>query len=164
MKTEPFEYEIKFAAEEDLDALIATALVFWHESKHSENDSQDPAKYRAWLSRHIKEDCVRIILAVDGATIAGYFMLYATADYKSRLDGEMYQFFVHPRYRASGVARELVRMAVQIFDDWGCDVSYAIASPEIGNMELKEFRNLFAKFGYVETGIVMTRRIIDGRQ
>lgn len=164
MKTEPFEYEIKLAEEGDIDALVATALEFWFESGHSVSNSENPAKYAAFLKDELGKPGRRIIIAKVGERVVGYHIIYCLGDYKDDLDGEMYQFFVHPEFRASGIARDLVQMAVQTWDDWGCDVNYAIASPEIGNIELSHFRNLFAKFGFVETGIVMTRRRNNGRR
>lgn len=163
MKTENFDYEIKRATDEEIDALVDTALGFWNESGHSVNESADPEKYKAFLKDMSQKDGVRIIVAVIGPRVIGYHIIYCLADYKNKLDGEMYQFFVHPDFRGSGVARDLVEIAVQTWDDWGCDVNYAIASPELGNIELSQFRNLFAKFGFVETGIVMTRRPKHGR-
>lgn len=159
MKTEEFEYEIKVADYDDVDAIVETALEFWNESEHSINHSQNPGKYKAFIrERMINQDGVRCFIAKVGDKVIGYHMVYVMADYKDAYDGEMYQFFVHPDYRASGVARDLVAVAVDQWDKWGCDVNYAIASPEVGNIELSLFRNLFAKFGFRETGIVMTRR------
>ncbi len=164
MKTETFDYEIKIADESDIDALVKTALEFWNESGHSVVKSENPDKYAAFLKEECGKPGRRIIIAKVGERVVGYHIIYCLGDYKDELDGEMYQFFVHPEYRGSGVARDLVHMAVQTWDDWGCDVNYAIASPELGNIELSQFRNLFAKFGFVETGIVMTRRPKDGRR
>lgn len=160
MKTEDFEYEIVIAVDDDIKEVVRLALEFWGESGNSSNGEADPVKYENFL-RHelLHRECTRIILAKTPAgRIIGYSIIYAMTDYKDHLDGEMYQFFVHPDYRATGVARELVRMSVQVWDDWGCRTVYAIASPEIGNTELSHFRNLWAKFGFAETGIVMTRR------
>lgn len=166
MKTQDFEYEIKLAeTESDIDALVKTALEFWYESGHSDAvQSENPDKYKIFLKEQLGKDGRRIIIAKQGERVIGYHIIYCLADYKDELDGEMYQFFVHPEFRGSGVARDLVEMAVQTWDDWGCDTNYAIASPELGNIELSQFRNLFAKFGFVETGIVMTRRKSHGRR
>ena len=159
MKTQDFDYEVRLATVDVVDGIVATALEFWFESGHAANDSQDADAYKKFLTENmINRDGVRVIIAeVDGKIVA-YHIVYVMADYKSKPDGEMYQFFVHPDYRGTPIARDLVEMAVQHWDDWGCDVAYAIASPEVGNVELSLFRNLFAKFGFKETGIVMTRR------
>ncbi len=164
MKREEFDYEVKIAEDSDIALLVDTALQFWNESGHSSNNTENPEKYKAFLREEMTKPARRIIIAKHADRVIGYHIIYAMADYKDALDGEMYQFFVHPEFRGSGVARDLVEMAVQTWDDWGCDVNYAIASPELGNIELSQFRNLFAKFGFVETGIVMTRRPKDGRR
>lgn len=160
MKTEPFEYEIAVATEKDIDELVKTALEFWQESRRGQFGEADSEKYAAFLKAEmINTDCRRVIIAkLPNGRVVGYHVIYAQADYKQAMDGEMYQFFVHPAYRGSGIARELVAMAVQTWDDWGCDTIYACAAPEVGNMELSQFRNLWAKFGFEETGIIMTRR------
>lgn len=162
MKTETFDYEIRLATTADIDAIVDTALIFWHSSNHAVNRSQNPVKFKQLMREYMGRSCTRIIIAVREGKVIGYIMIYAEADYKDALDGELYQFFVHPDYRGSGVGRDLVEMAVQVYDDWGCDVCYAIGSAEVGENELVHFRNLFAKFGFVETGIVMTRRKIHG--
>lgn len=159
MRTEEFDYTVRLATPEDVPAIVETALTFWHESNHSENHSEDPEKYATFLSENmINRDGVRVIIAEVEGKVVAYHIIYVMADYKNKPDGEMYQFYVHPDYRGTPIARDLVEMAVQHWDDWGCDVAYAIASPEVGNIELSLFRNLFAKFGFKETGIVMTRR------
>ena len=159
MKTETFEYEVKIADDADIDELVKTALDFWYESGHSVNKSQNPERYKEFLKAEMRKPARRVIVAkLPSGRVIGYHVIYGQADYKDQFDGEMYQFFVHPDFRGSGVARDLVEMAVQTWDDWGCDVVYACASPEIGNIELSQFRNLWGKFGFVETGIIMTRR------
>lgn len=161
MNTEEFEYEIRLATQDDVKPLVDLAMKFWNESDHSTQEDVDPDRYEnALRSRMVDADGWRVIVAVHNDQIVGYHIIYVLDDYKKdgQYDGEMFQFFVHPDYRASGISRDLVEMAVQIWDDWGCTKVYACASPEIGNIELSQFRNLFAKFGFKETGIIMTRK------
>jgi len=164
MKTQPFEYEITFATEADIDELVTLAHAFFKSSDNVQltgHDYADTSKFRKFLVAMLDRTVVKIILAKHEGRIVGYFVAYVDTEYATI--GEMYQFYVDPAYRGTGVSRELVAMAVQCYDDWGCPVSYASAAPEIGNIELAHFRNLFAKFGYVETGIIMTRRASHGR-
>jgi GNAT superfamily N-acetyltransferase len=159
MKTENFEYEIKRAAREDIPAIIKTALIFWYKSGHGETKDQSPRNFRKLLEDYIDSPGCRCLIAVRDGEVIGYFIFYTHDDYKDRLDGELYQFFIHPDYWGSNVGRDLVEMGVQTFDDWGCSASHVCLAGDVGPKELSLVRNLFAKFGYIETGIVMTRRV-----
>lgn len=159
---EDFEYEVRKGTEADIPAIVETALIFWHKSNHGVGCDQSPRKFAELLKNYMSQPCTRVLIAVRDGKVIGYFIFYAHDDYKERLDGELYQFFIHPDYWGTNVARELVALGVQTFDDWGCSASYVCGSGELGEKELSHFRNLFAKFGYVETGIVMTRRLPNG--
>lgn len=166
MKTEEFHYELKRANVADVPRIVDCALKFWGESKQSLTGDVDPQRFHEFLvDSLVNRPGCRIYFAEHDGMVIGYIAVYVQADYKDSLDGEMYQFYILPEYRGSGVARDLVGLAVQFWRDAGCKTMYAIASPEVGETNLSQFRNLFAKFGFEETGIIMTlREVDDGRR
>lgn len=162
MKTENFDYEVRRATPEDIPAIVETSKIYWRISSHGVNNDHDFEKIPALLKDFNSRPGNRVLVAMREGVCIGYYIFYTHDDYKTRPEGELYQFFVHPDYWGTTVARDLVELAVQTFDDWGCSASYVCLSSEIDEKSLVHARNLFAKFGYVETGIVMTRRKVNG--
>lgn len=160
MKTEQFDYEIRQAGYDDIDAIVDTALAFWKESEYSKGEAPaDPGRFKQFIREGLDRDGTRCIIAVSEGKVLGYVMFYLDfPDYKDGIDGELYQFFTHPQARGTGISRDLIEMMEQTYDDWGCGCRYAILSAEIGEKELSQVKNLFAKFGYEVTGIIMTKR------
>lgn len=143
---------------EDADAFIDTAKCFFDESRNSAL-RPDIEKFRSIVLKAIKHpDHVVILLAKENGKVLGYAILNTYQDYTVDPLGDMYQFYVHPAHRGKGVSRELAEAIISQFDAWGCPISHISADTGIDDgLTTQLFHNLFAKVGYKQTGIIMTR-------
>lgn len=153
---------IKRLAQEDIEAFLITAETFFNESRYGSLNA-NRENYTAIVRKSVEHpDVVAILLAYtpDWKQVAGYAILNTFNDYTEEPMGDMYQFYVHPEHRGSMAGRKLAQAVVTMFDAWKCPISHVCADTGIDNgLSVKLFRNLFAKMGYKETGIMMTRTI-----
>lgn len=156
-ETEQFDFEIVRGTREHLDQLVALGARFFEESNFAGRGvtiSLD--NYRKTISEYIDFYSVAAICAVREGQVIGYIHIYFQNDFTVERIGEVYQMYVAPEYRGSGVARSLVESAVLQYADWNCARGYVEASPGMQAEEhLKLFENLWGRVGYKKIGLVM---------
>jgi GNAT superfamily N-acetyltransferase len=143
----------------DIDEFMDVAEAFFRESRNRDY-TVDLKRYRHLILASVGVPSVSILVAVEDGIVAGYAILNLMMDFTQEPIGDMYQFYVRPEYRGSGVARGLRDAVVKRFDEWGCPLSHISADAGIdedGSATLL-FRNLWAKAGYSVTGVTMTRK------
>lgn len=162
-KFEEFDFIIRKAHKGDLDQLVELGARFYQESNFLGNLTMSKNNYRATIAPYLGMDYVAPIVAVRAGQILGYLHIYAQRDYTVELVGEVYQFYVLPEYRSSGVSRALVEAANLQYAEWKVARGYVEAAPGMGAEEhLKLFENLWGRFGYKKIGIVMMKEFTDG--
>lgn len=146
----------------DLDRVAELANEFFKESNFSRSGlTVDLEAYKKTIKNYWRNPYVASFIALDAETseLLGYVHIYAQADYTVELVGEMYQFYVAPRARATGVSRALVKAACEQWDAWGCVRAYCEAAPGLDDEKhLMTFRNLWGKFGFEQIGITLMRQ------
>jgi GNAT superfamily N-acetyltransferase len=151
--------EIIKADESHLDELFLLAERFWRESNfQTQGLTLRSDFWKGTVANHIGlEDTAAFAARLDGK-IVGYVLIYYQTDFTFEPIGEMFQFYVIPEMRGSGVARALVQAADDQYKAWGCVRAYCEASPGISHKDhLGLFRNLWGKFGFKETGITLMK-------
>jgi GNAT superfamily N-acetyltransferase len=146
----------------DIPEIVNLASRFFAESNFSERLHEDKAKHTATLQEFIDNPYVASFIARgDDDELLGYIHIYCQNDYTEERIGEMYQMFIKPEARATGVSRGLVTAAVEQYKKWGCKRAYAEASPGFNDdgRNVKLFENLWRKQGYVPTGVIMMLEI-----
>lgn len=157
-KSEDFDYVVRRAGKADIDQLVELGARFYQESNFLGGLTMSKKNYRRTIEPYLDCELVASIVADRDGEIVGYLHIYAQDDYTEELVGEVYQFYVTPEYRGSGVARSLVEMAQVQYAQWGVKRSYVEAAPGMDNEQhLATFRNLWGKFGYQQIGIVMKK-------
>lgn len=158
---EEFDFIVRKAWVSDLDQLVDLGAQFYQESNFLGNLTMSKKNYRATLAQYLDFDkfpYVAPIVAVKDGKILGYLHIYAQRDYTEERIGEVYQFYVLPEYRGSGVARALVEAANLQYAEWEVARGYVEASPGMdAEAHLKLFENLWGRFGYKKIGIVMMK-------
>lgn len=152
-------FEIFHANESHLDEMFALTTRFYYESNfHTASLTLRDDLWKQTLTHHINlDDTAAICACVDGK-IVGYVLVYYQTDFTEERIGEMFQFYVEPEQRGSGVARALVDEAVKQYKEWGCVRAYCEASPGIAMRDhLGLFKNLWGKFGYEQIGITLMK-------
>lgn len=152
-------FEIFRADHTHLDELFTLAERFWFESNFSTAGlTLAPDFWKDTVRRHIGLSDTAAICAKVNGKIVGYALIYYQTDFTVERIGEMFQFYVEPEHRASGIARALVVEAVKQYRAWGCARAYCEASPGISMRDhLALFKNLWAKQGYYEIGITLMK-------
>lgn len=141
-----------------IERLVDAAKVFFAESDFKENGIEcDTDTFRKLLHEYIYNPYVGAIIAVDEQdNVVGYILIYCQQDYTVQLIGDLYLFFVQPEWRGTKVGRSLVEAAVKQWKEWGCKRVYTEAASGIQEPQyLTMFKNLWAKFGFTEIGVVM---------
>lgn len=164
-KYEDFEFIIRRGWKTDLDQLVDLAADFYDESNFLGPLRISKENYKKTIAPYIENDNVAAILAVKDGVILGYLHIYWQTDFTIERIGEVYQFYVRPDYRGSGVARALVETAVAQYAKWNCVRGYVEAAPGMDKPEhLKLFENLWGRVGYNKIGIVMMGDFKHGKQ
>lgn len=165
MRTEEFTYEIAFATKGDIDRLVELGSRFYSESNFHKGLTLSTDNFRKLLEEYIGHVHVGAIVAVVDEVIVGYCLVYGQNDFTEEMIGELYQFYVLPEYRSSGIARALAEEAVRLYDVWGCRRAYAEASPGMSDPNhINLFKNLWGKVGYFQIGVTMMKEFDHGGQ
>ena len=93
----------------DIDEITDCAVRFYQESDMQGALTADPVKYRNMLANFINNPAVGSFLCRnDKDKIVGYIHIYNQDDYTKELVADLFQFWVDPEARGTGVARALV--------------------------------------------------------
>ena len=151
-------FETRKIASADIDSMVECADRFFNESRNKRFTENLP-KFRALIEEAMKREQIAVLVTLDGATVVSYAILNVTDDFTNELIGDMYQFYVLPEYRGKGVSRLIAQAVVDQFDAWGCPLSHVCADTGIDDdgTTTRLFANLWGKFGYKQTGVIMTR-------
>jgi len=143
----------------DKEPFLQVAQTFFNESYHK-NDSIRLDKFWKLLSNTLKHSNVSIPCAFVDGEIVGYAIINYNTEFKDEREGELSKFYIMPQYRASGVSRHLAQVVVNVFDEWGCADSHLWAAPQLEGSDhnINLFKNLWTRYGYKETGVIMTRK------
>jgi len=154
-------FTVSKAGRGDVYDITSAAIAFYQESDFAGKLPPNPDKYKGLLYEFIDNPYVASFVARDNESqdLLGYIHIYCQNDYTDDLVGEMFQFYVSPKARATGVSRALVDAAVAQYKQWGCKRAYAEASPGFADdgKNIRLFVNLWKKSGYTEKGIVMMK-------
>ena len=157
-------YYVRKAKAFDKAAFIKAAAIFFHESDNAGRVTPRADKFGSFFDASLEApDDIQILIAERGAdnAFAGYSIPIVQRVFSTEPIGDLYQFFVLPEHRASLCARALVKATVAQYDAWGCAISYSYAAPGLKGSEknVALFRNLWQKYGYKQSGIIMTREV-----
>lgn len=146
-------FDIVTMGPEHLDLVVEAGLEFFAESNLHPWLTVNTAGFRTMLEESIGQPNIRSILAVSCGQVVGYIHIYYQTEYTVEPVGELFQFFVRPEWRGTGVARALLEESQRQYRAWGCKRAYAEAAPGLRDpRHLNLFRNLFGKYGYEPIG------------
>lgn len=148
---------------DDMAAFLPVAETFFYESYHRD-DELDLVRFEALIRTSFDMPNVAIpCVFVDGA-LAGYAIINYNAEFKKQLEGDMSELYLHPDHRGTGASRYLADAVDNQFKAWGVNRAHLWAAPGLDNQEkaLGVFRNLWAKYGFKQTGIIMTKEYGNG--
>jgi GNAT superfamily N-acetyltransferase len=159
MAQEKFDIDIFRADASNLDELFALAERFWNESNYATAGLTLKSEFwKNTVRSHISLPDTAVFAARVNDEFVGYVMIYCQRDYTLEPIGEMFQFYVTPEHRGSEIARLLVSAADAQYKSWGCARAYCEASPGLSHRDhLGLFKNLWGKFGFVETGVTLMK-------
>lgn len=158
MKTENFDYIIRKAWRADIPQLVELGARFYAESNFRGSMEMSKVNYQRTLEKYIDLPRVAAILAVKDGEVLGNAYIYAQNDYTEETVGELYQFYVRPEYRGTGVARSLAESAVLQYAEWNCKRAYVEGSPGFDQLQhLPQFENLWGRFGFKKIGVVLMK-------
>ncbi|MBQ5316989.1 MAG: GNAT family N-acetyltransferase [Oscillospiraceae bacterium] len=117
------------ATPSDIPDIINMRLGYMHETHNDLDDSvfdEIASKSAGYFQEHLNRDCV-VYLALDGDTVAGcvFFLLInkpASPLFITGKTGTLMNVFTVSAYRRKGIAKHLVRMAIDDGKAW--DLSY----------------------------------------
>lgn len=153
------EYKMKIdvyeARAEDIDDLVEEAETFFKEST-MKGLTPDPDKYKDFLQRFIGNPYVVCFVArkQDTNEIVGYSSAFVHDNYLVENVGELYQFYICPEARGSGLSRILAEKVINKFEEWNCKKAFVQSYSDI---DLKLFENLWSKFGFNVVGLTMSK-------
>lgn len=154
--------EISNVQLQDMPALMQLAVEFFYESDNRDM-TLDTAKYRRYLDSIREAPFTRIFMVRCAGFPAAYAVISAVTEFTKEPIGELYHFYVRPDYRGTHVGRALVARIVDQFDQWNTYKDFAEAASGVDSgRSAKMFENLFKKFGYRTTGVVMVRERKNG--
>lgn len=149
---------VRELAPEDREEFLAVAETFFKESYHRD-DNIDLDRFWSLISRGFTLDHVAIPTVFVDGKLAGYAIIHYNQEFKQQLEGDMAELYLHPAYRGTGASRALADAVDNQFKAWGVRHAHLWAAPGLDNQEkaLGVFRNLWAKYGFKQTGIIMTK-------
>ena len=155
-------FTVSKAGRGDVYDITSAAIEFYKESDFLGRLEPNPDKYKGMLYEFIDNPYVASFVAradTKEQELLGYIHIYCQNDYTDDLVGEMFQMYVAPKARGTGVSRKLIEAAVEQYKAWGCKRAYSEASPGFndGGKNIRLFVNLWKKAGYTEKGIVMMK-------
>lgn len=157
------DYYVRNATLLDRDNFITMAERFFAESDNAGRVTPRADKFASFFHSALESpDDIAVLLAFDkDGRFAGYSIPIVQRVFSTEPIGDLYQFYVAPEHRATQCARVLVEATVQQYDAWGCAISYSYAAPGLHGSEknVALFRNLWQKYGYRQSGIIMTREV-----
>jgi GNAT superfamily N-acetyltransferase len=158
MKTEPFDFIVRRARREDLEAMVDLGASFFGESNRLGGATMSRKNYRASLEPYFDHPLVAAFLAERDGQLIGNAYIYAQNDATEEYIGDLYQFYILPEYRGTGVSRALADLADKQYADWKCKSGYLEAAHGMkGERHLKLFENLWGRLGFKKIGIVMMK-------
>lgn len=148
---------------DDMPDFLALAATFFAESYHR-NDDIDLDAFGALISSSFDMPNVNIITVRVDDKLAGYAIINYNQEFKMQREGDMSELYLHPSYRGTGASRALADAVDNQFKTWGVRHAHLWAAPGLDNQEkaLGVFRNLWAKYGFKQTGIIMTKEYSNG--
>lgn len=161
------QYTVRKATPDDLQDFIGIASMFFHESDNAGRVTPRADKFATFFTGALElPDEIAILLAFDqDGRIGGYSIPIVQRVFSTEPIGDLYQFYVAGDHRGSGCARMLVEATVAQYDAWGCAISYSYAAAGVAGptgqpeKNVALFRNLWQKYGYKQSGIIMTREV-----
>ena len=154
-------FEVRNLTAADMPSFLLAAKTFFYESYHREN-TLDLDAFMNLILQSFAMDTVEIptVFDLETQTVAGYAIINWNQEFKLEREGDMAEMYVRPDYRGTPVARLLAQAVIDQFDAWGCVSSHLWAAPGLDDQEtaLAKFRNLWSKYGYRQTGIIMSRK------
>lgn len=153
-----FDYVLRKGQRRDIPQLVDLGARFFGESNQLGGATMSREKYQRTLETFINHDLVAAIVADVDGEIVGYVHIYAQDDATVELIGDLYQFYVIPEYRGTGVSRELAKAAVSQYAEWNCKAAYIEAAPGMADPHhLQLFENLWGRVGFKKIGLVMCK-------
>lgn len=149
---------VRELAHEDMPEFLAVAKTFFEESYHRD-DTIDLEQFGRLISRGIDLPHIAIPTVFVDGKLAGYAVIHYNTEFKVEREGDMAELYLHPDYRGTGASRALADAVDNQFKAWGVRHAHLWAAPGLDNQEkaLGVFRNLWAKYGFKQTGIIMTK-------
>lgn len=153
------QFSVKELEEKDKKEFLTIAEIFFKESYHKAGTIRLD-KFWHQIKQTFKHKNVSIPCVCFEGKIIGYAIINYNTEFKDEKEGDLSKLYILPEYRKTGASRVLAQVVIDIFDEWGCEDSHIWAAPQLegNNQNIALFRNLWLKYGYVETGIIMTRK------
>jgi GNAT superfamily N-acetyltransferase len=144
-----------------LPDFIRLAERFFYESDNCQGATWCAEAYSQIFLSAVKDSTVSVLMAYWGEDLLGYCIITYFQHFTKERIGDMYQLYVAPEARGTNVARLLAEATVDQFDAWGCVISYNYAAPGLAEEKknLALFRNLWHRYGYRQSGIIMVRGV-----
>ena len=143
---------VRQAIPSDLEQCYKCILPYASESWQGKQCPVDLDVVRSSLESVLQaENFMRCVVEVDGK-IAGLAFGYSGNTWWREPCGAFDFFYVSQNYRGLGVARKLVKGALDQFRLGGCGFIYAGAESNVSERNTKLYENLFKKFGFRDIG------------
>lgn len=149
----------------DLDDLAVLGREFFNDSDYRDL-TFDEELFRTSLVTMANNSMYRVLLARVNGLPAGYTCIMATRDFSKEMIGDFCHFYIRREYRGMGVSRAFVEETLKQYDEWGCKKNYAAAASGVRwedkdeQKNVQYFINLWKKYGFRQTGVIMTRECI----
>lgn len=150
--------EVRQLQEGDLPEFLRVAETFFYESYHR-NDDIDLKAFEQLVRHSFSMPNVAIPTVFVDGVLAGYAIINYNQEFKKSREGDLAELYLHPDFRGTGASRALASAVDHQFKDWGVRHAHLWAAPGLDNQEkaLGVFRNLWSKYGFKQTGIIMTK-------
>lgn len=142
----PITYRI--ATKEDTAAIYRLLLPYAKESMQSKGKkiSKSNSLNVIDLPWHFK------LLAIDGKKIVGVAMCSLMYTWWKRPEGGIDFFYLRPEYRGTKVAREMVKLCIEMLSVHKCGTIWTNVLSGINAKNDNMYSNLFKKFGFKDLG------------
>lgn len=133
---------------------------FISETQFSVTPNREKAWERFFLTINDNDGDLIVVMSEDGEIMGGA-CVYAIADWQNEIFGYVEKFFVSGKYRGTNAGRMLADEMSKWFDEKGAVFSFATSTANIGAGG--QFKNLMAKYGYMDIGPTLAREYRNGK-
>lgn len=142
--------EIRAATLDDVLQLCKLAKEFVEESEWGWNYYEDACVQR--FSATIKSERDDVFVADNCGELVGLSIVTWDRDFVEEAIGYFVKFYVGRKGRGTTAGRGLVAKSLEWFRDRGCTCVFVTSTAKLSVEADKQFCNLFAKFGFKESG------------